>query len=148
MCDQDPSIDLVSVGHPIQKRVVAWGPAAEPITLPHSVVRTTEAATLIAVGEMPGPLLGQSRIIADLIGALEGPAAELPAYPRIAGIRTFARMRRFGHPGFAVPLTSLAKPTFAPWTGAPRSPKRTWAEKDGRSPTTASLPIPRARRVR
>ena len=43
-----------------------------------------EAATLIAVGEMPGALLGQSRIIAGLIGALEGPAAEFPAYPRIA----------------------------------------------------------------
>jgi hypothetical protein len=153
--------DLVSVGHRIQKRVVAWGPAAEPISLPHSalvisetdllarlwaevptaaespaaewrllssgasgleqqafgsrvasVVRAVlnrgvdqsacwiesvnsgwlfllprgenEAATLIAVGEAPGTLLGQSRIIADLVGALEGPAVEFPAYPRIA----------------------------------------------------------------
>jgi hypothetical protein len=24
--------------------------------------------------------------------------------------------------------------SLAPWTGAPGSPKRTWAEKDGRSP--------------
>jgi hypothetical protein len=156
-----PSIDLLSVGHPIQKRVVAWGPAAEPITLPHSALVISEAdlltrlwaqvpaaaesaaaewkllssvssglkqqafgtriasvarvlvnrdvdqsacwiesvdsgwlfllprgeneaATLIAVGEMHGALLGQSRIIADLIGALEGPAVEFPAYPRIA----------------------------------------------------------------
>jgi hypothetical protein len=156
-----PSADLVSVGHPIHKRVVAWGPAAEPITLPHSAlvisetdllarlwvqVRTpaqspagewkflsggasglqqqafgtrvasvaravlnrdvdqsacwiesvdsgwifllprgeNESATLIAVGETPGAPLGQSRIIAGLIGALEGPAAEFPAYPRIA----------------------------------------------------------------
>jgi hypothetical protein len=157
-----PSANLVSVGHPIQKRVVSWGQAAEPITLPHSAlviseadlltrlwaqVRTpaqspaaggwkflsspasspqqqafgariasvaravlkrdadqsacwiesvdsgwlfllprgeNEAATLIAVGETPGALLNQSRIIAGLIGALEGPAAEFPAYPRIA----------------------------------------------------------------
>lgn len=156
-----PSADLLTVGHPIQKRIVAWGPAAEPITLPHSalVISETdlltrlwaqvpvpaqsaagewkflssgvsglqqrafgtrvasvtravlhrdvdqsacsiesvdsgwlfllprglnEAATLIAVGETPGALLGQSRIIAGLIGVLEGPAAEFPAYPRIA----------------------------------------------------------------
>jgi hypothetical protein len=156
-----PSTDLVSVGHPIQKRVVAWGPAAEPIALPHSalVIPEThllthlweqvavpalsragewkvlssgasgleqrafgtrvasvarailnrdadqsacwiesvdcgwlfllprgenEAATLIAVGETPGTLLGQSRLIAGLIDVLEGPAAEFPAYPRIA----------------------------------------------------------------
>jgi hypothetical protein len=156
-----PSTDLVSVGHRIQKRVVAWGPAAEPISLPHSalvisetdllirlwaqvptaaqspaagwrflsssasgleqqafgsrvasVVRTAlkrdvdqsacwiesvdsgwlfllprganEAATLIAVGEAPDALLGQSRLIAGLVGALEGPAVEFPAYPRIA----------------------------------------------------------------
>jgi hypothetical protein len=156
-----PSTDLVSVGHPIQKRVVAWGQAAEPITLPHaalviseadlltrlwaqvpapaqspahgwkflssaascprqqafgtriaSVARAilkrdadqsacwiesvdtgwlfllprgeNEAAALIAVGETPGALLSQSRIIAGLIGALEGPATEFPAYPRIA----------------------------------------------------------------
>jgi hypothetical protein len=43
-----------------------------------------EAATLIAVGETPGVLLGQSRIVAGLIGALEGPAAKFAAYPRIA----------------------------------------------------------------
>jgi hypothetical protein len=156
-----PSTDLVSVGHRIQKRVVAWGPAAAPISLPHSalVISETdlltrlwaqvpapaqssaaewrflssgasgleqqafgtrvasvvgaalkrdadqtacwiesvdsgwlfllprgaqEAAALIAVGETPGALLGQSRIIAGLVGALEGPAAEFPAYPRIA----------------------------------------------------------------
>jgi 2-polyprenyl-6-methoxyphenol hydroxylase-like FAD-dependent oxidoreductase len=156
-----PLTDLVSVGHRIQKRVVAWGPAAEPISLPHSALVISEtdlltrlwaqvpvsaqspaagwrflsssasgveqqafgtrvasvacaalkrgvdqsacwiesvdsgwlfllprgedkAATLIAVGEAPGTLLGQSRIIANLVGALEGPAAEFPAYPRIA----------------------------------------------------------------
>ena len=156
-----PSADLVSIGHPIQKRVVAWGPSAEPITLPHSalvisetdllsrlweqvpaqaqsraggwkflssgasglqqqafgtraasVVRAVlnpnvdqsacwiesvgsgwlfllprgeyDAATLIAVGETPGVLLGQSRIIGGLIGDFERPAAEFPAYPRIA----------------------------------------------------------------
>ena len=156
-----PATDLVSVGHLIQKRVVAWGTAAEPITLPHSgfviseadlltrlwaqvavpdqspsvgwrflssgasglqqrafgtrnasVVRAVlngdvdqsacwiesvdsgwlfllprgvkEAATLIAVGQMPRELLGQSRIIAGLIGSLEGPSAEFAAYPRIA----------------------------------------------------------------
>jgi hypothetical protein len=156
-----PSIDLLSVGHPIQKRVVAWGPAAEPVTLPHSALVISEAdlltrlwaqvpavaespagkwkllssassglkqqafgtriasvaravvnpdvdqsacwiesvdsgwlfllprgeneaATLIAVGEIPGPLLGQSRVVAGLIAALEGPVAEFPAYPRIA----------------------------------------------------------------
>jgi hypothetical protein len=156
-----PSVDLVSVGHPIQKRVVAWGPAAEPITLPHSalvisetdllgrlwaqvrvpvqppagewkflssgasglqqrafgtrvasVVRAVfhrevdqsacwiesldsgwlfllprgvnESATLIAVGETPGELLGHSRVIAGLIRSLEGPLAEFAAYPRIA----------------------------------------------------------------
>jgi 2-polyprenyl-6-methoxyphenol hydroxylase-like FAD-dependent oxidoreductase len=154
-----PAIDLLSVGHPIEKRVVTWGPAAEPITLPHSALVISEAdlltrlwarvpataesaagewkllssggmkqqtfgtriasvaravvnrdvdqsacwiesvdsgwlfllprgeneaATLIAVGETPDPLLGQSRIVAGLIGALEGPAVEFPAYPRIA----------------------------------------------------------------
>jgi hypothetical protein len=156
-----PSTDLVSVGHPIQKRVVAWGQAVEPITLPHSALVISEAdlltrlwaqvptpaqspasgwkflssgasspqqqafgtrlasvaravlkrdadqsacwiesadsgwlfllprggneaATLIAVGETPGALLSQSRIIAGLIDILDGPAAEFPAYPRIA----------------------------------------------------------------
>jgi hypothetical protein len=154
------SVNLFSVGHPIQKRVVAWG-AAEPITLPHSalVISETdllsrlwtqvrvpvqlpagewkflssgasglqqrgfgtrvasvaravlhrdvdqsacwiesvdsgwlfllprgvnEAATLIAVGGTPDELLGKSRIVAGLVGALEGSAAEFPAYPRIA----------------------------------------------------------------
>ena len=43
------------------------------------------------------------------------------------------------HPGFVPQLTSLAKPSFYPWTGAPGSPKRTWTEKTGRSPTTASV---------
>ncbi len=156
-----PWANLVSVGHPIQKRVVAWGEEVEPITLPHSAlviseadlltrlwaqVRTPppssaggwkflsssvsaprqqafgtriasvaravlkpevdqsacwiesvrtgwlfllprggdEAATLIAVGEGPGALLGQSRVIAGLIDLLEGSVAEFPAYPRIA----------------------------------------------------------------
>jgi hypothetical protein len=155
-----PSVDLLSVGHAIQKRVVAWG-AAEPITLPHSalVISETdllsrlwaqvrvpvqppagewkflssgasgpqqrgfgtrvalvaravlhldvdqsacwiesvdsgwlfllprgenESATLIAVGEMPSALLGQSRIIAGLIGSLDDPATEFAAFPRIA----------------------------------------------------------------
>ena len=157
-----PSRDLVFVGHPIHKRVVVWGPAAEPINLPHSalVISETdllarlwaqvpapaaqspaggwkflssgagslqqqafgtrvaavaraglkqdvdqsacwiesvdngwlfllprgenESATLIAVGETPSALLGQSRIMAGLIDNLDGPAAEFPAYPRIA----------------------------------------------------------------
>jgi hypothetical protein len=156
-----PSTDLVSVGHRIQKRVVAWGPAAEPISLPHSALVISEidlltrlwaqvpapaqspaagwrvlssgasgleqqafgtrvasvahavlkrdvdqsacwiesvdsgwlfllprgeneAAALIAVGETPNALLSQSRIIAGLVGGLDGPAAEFPAYPRIA----------------------------------------------------------------
>jgi hypothetical protein len=155
-----PSVDLFSVGHPLQKRVVAWG-AAEPITLPHSALVISEAdllsrlwaqvrvplrppagewkflssggsglqqrafgtrvasvgrvvlhpdvdqsscwiesvdsgwlfllprgeheaATLISVGDMPGALLGQSRVIAGLTGAAEGPVAEFAAYPRIA----------------------------------------------------------------
>ena len=156
-----PSVDLLSVSHPIQKRVVAWGSSAEPITLPHSAIVISEtelltrlwaqvpvqeqsstgewkvlssggsglerrafgtrvasvaravlnrnvdqsacwiesvdsgwlfvlprgeneAATLIAVGEMSGALLGQSRVIAELVRSLEGPAVEFPAYPRIA----------------------------------------------------------------
>jgi 2-polyprenyl-6-methoxyphenol hydroxylase-like FAD-dependent oxidoreductase len=156
-----PSTDLVSAGHRIEKRVVVWGPAAEPIALPHSalVISETdlltrlwaqvpakpqspaagwrflssaasgleqqafgtriasvarallkrgvdqsacwiesvdsgwlfllprgesEAATLIAVGEAPDALLGQSRIIAGLVDALKGSAAQFPAYPRIA----------------------------------------------------------------
>jgi hypothetical protein len=156
-----PSVDLVSGGHLIEKRVVAWGSSAEPVALPHSALviseadlltrlwaqvpvpaqstaarwnflssggsglqqrafgtriasvaravlnrdadqsacwmesvdsgwlfllprGVNEAAALIAVGETPGALLGQSRIIADLIGALEGPATEFAAYPRIA----------------------------------------------------------------
>jgi hypothetical protein len=156
-----PSAELAAVGHPIQKRVVAWGEAAEPINLPHSalVISETdllsrlwaqvprllqsptsgwkflssgasglpqqafgtrvasvaravlkrdadqsacwiesvgsgwlfllprgenEAATLIAVGETPDVLLGQSRMIAGLIDALDGPPTEFAAYPRIA----------------------------------------------------------------
>jgi hypothetical protein len=43
-----------------------------------------EAATLIAVGETPGVLLGQSRIIAGLVDSLEGPEAKFAAYPRVA----------------------------------------------------------------
>ena len=31
-----PSSDLISVCHPIHKRIVAWGPAAAPITVAHS----------------------------------------------------------------------------------------------------------------
>ena len=150
-----PLADLVSVGHPIQKRVVAWGQAAEPITLPHSALVISEAdlltrlwaqvpsagsasaggwkflssaasspqqqafgtrvasvaravlkrdadqsacwiesvdsgwlfllprgeneaATLIAVGETPGALLSQSRIIAGLIGAWKGRRRSFP----------------------------------------------------------------------
>jgi hypothetical protein len=155
-----PSADLLSVSHPIQKRVVAWGSSAEPITLAHSAIVISEtelltrlwaqvpvpagsstgewkvlssggslkqrafgtrvasvawavlnrnvdqsacwiesvdsgwlfllprgeneAAALIAVGEMPGALLGQSRVIGELVRAVEGPAMEFPAYPRIA----------------------------------------------------------------
>jgi len=156
-----PSRDLLSVGHAIHKRVVVWGPAAEPISLPHSALVISEtdllarlwaqvsapaqspaggwkflssgpgsleqqafgtrvasvvgavlkrvvdqsacwiesvdtgwlfllprgenaSATLIAVGETPSALLGQSRIIAALIDILDGPTAEFPAYPRIA----------------------------------------------------------------
>ena len=50
-----PSVDLVSVGHPIQKRVVAWGPAAEPITLPHS-------ALVISETDLLGRLWAQVRV--------------------------------------------------------------------------------------
>jgi hypothetical protein len=161
LADIFPLTDLVSLGHPIEKRVVAWGPAAEAITLPHSalVISETalltrlweqipepaeaaaggwrllsssagglqqqafgtrvasvaravlkqdvdqstcwiesvdsgwlfllprgenEAATLIAVGGTPGAFLGRSRVIASLMDALDGPAAQFPAYPRIA----------------------------------------------------------------
>jgi 2-polyprenyl-6-methoxyphenol hydroxylase-like FAD-dependent oxidoreductase len=42
------------------------------------------AATLISVGDTPAVLLGQSRVIAGVMDALSGPAAEFPAYPRIA----------------------------------------------------------------
>ena len=40
-----PSADLLSAGHPIQKRVVAWG-AAESITLPHSALVISETDLL------------------------------------------------------------------------------------------------------
>jgi hypothetical protein len=154
-----PSAGLVSVCHPIHKRIVAWGPAAAPVTLAHSafviseedlltrlwrqvstppqaeedsrgwrflaggsqqrafgtrmatVVRAVlkrdadenacwieavdsgwlfllprgdHGATLIAVGETPAVLLGQSRVIAGVIDTWSGPTAEFPAYPRIA----------------------------------------------------------------
>ena len=156
-----PAIDLISVCHPIEKRIVAWG-EAEPITLPHvafviaeddllarlwqqvslsdpsaeqptgwrflsrasscpqqkvfgtriaSVTRALlkrhaergacwiesvaagwlfllprgdEAATLISVGDRPDALLSQSRLIANIIDGVHGPATEVPAYPRIA----------------------------------------------------------------
>jgi hypothetical protein len=32
------------------------------------------------------------------------------------------------------------KPLHRRWTGAPRSPRRTWAENEGRSPTNAFVP--------
>src|ERR1700677_1303390 len=50
-----PSADLFTVGHPIQKRVVAWGPAAEPITLPHS-------ALVISETDLLGRLWAQVRV--------------------------------------------------------------------------------------
>jgi hypothetical protein len=42
------------------------------------------AATLISVGKAPAVLLGQSHLIAGVVDTLSGPAAEFPAYPRIA----------------------------------------------------------------
>jgi hypothetical protein len=155
-----PKVDLISLCHPVQKRIVAWGPDAAPITLAHSAWVVSEAdlltclwqqvtvpgnseerlsgwkvlascpqqrafgtrtatvvsallkqdadqtacwiesvasgwlfllprgpelaATLISVGEPPAVLLGQSRLIAGVVDTLSGPAAEFPAYPRIA----------------------------------------------------------------
>jgi hypothetical protein len=151
-----PAADLMTACHPIQKRIVAWGPAAEPITLAHSAAviaeedllaclwrqvappsaqpadgwrflsagvkqqaygtRTAsvvsavlkreadqsacwiesvdagwlfllpcgEAATLIAVGEKPSVLLGQSRLIVNVMDTLSAVVASFPAYPRIA----------------------------------------------------------------
>ena len=40
---------------------------------------------------------------------------------------------------------SGSKPNFRESTGAPRSPKRTWDENDGRSPTTAFAPSTEAK---
>ena len=135
----------------IDRRIVAWGPRAEPVTLPHSAVilsedaltsrlqpaafddapdaawtiyatrplpepaadhhfgsRTAFAAPvdvqasacwveslpagwlflipgwLIAVGAPPESLLAQSRLVAREIHGAIGPAAEFPAWPRIA----------------------------------------------------------------
>jgi hypothetical protein len=155
-----PTVDLVSLCHPIQKRIVAWGPDSVPVTLAHSAWVISEcdllsrlwqqvnvpgkseqglrdwkvlagspqqrafgtrmatvvsallkqdadqtacwiesvasgwlfllprgpehAATLISVGKAPAVLLGQSRVIADVVDTLSGPAVEFPAYPRIA----------------------------------------------------------------
>jgi hypothetical protein len=155
-----PAVGLVSLCHPIQKRIVAWGPDVSPVTLAHSAWVVSEAdllsclwqqitvpvrseerpggwkvlascpqqrafgtrtatvvsallkqdadqtacwiesvasgwlfllprgpehtATLISVGEAPAVLLGQSRLIAGVVDTLSGPAAEFPAYPRIA----------------------------------------------------------------
>jgi hypothetical protein len=46
--------------------------------------RGDEAATLISVGDRPNALLSQSRLIANVIDVVHGPATEIPAYPRIA----------------------------------------------------------------
>jgi len=40
------SADLVSVCHPIHKRIVAWGPVAQPMTLPHAAYVISEADLL------------------------------------------------------------------------------------------------------
>jgi hypothetical protein len=42
------------------------------------------AASLICVGAQPDALLGQSRLIGNLVDCLEGPVTEFPAFPRIA----------------------------------------------------------------
>ena len=41
-----PTVDLISPCHPIQKRVVAWGPDAAPVTLAHSAWVVSEADLL------------------------------------------------------------------------------------------------------
>jgi hypothetical protein len=41
-----PAVDLISLCHPIQKRIVAWGSDAAPITLPHSAWVVSEADLL------------------------------------------------------------------------------------------------------
>jgi hypothetical protein len=160
LSDIFPMVDLSALCHPIHKRVVAWGPAAAPVTVAHSAWVISEAdllerlwqhvtvaskpqeclgewrilaagteqrsfgrrrayviraplkrnadqhacwiesvdagwlfllprgpdcaAALIAVGQVPGVLLGESRFIAGVIDTIEGPCAEFPSYPRIA----------------------------------------------------------------
>jgi len=41
-----PTVDLISLCHPVQKRIVAWGPDAAPITLAHSAGVVSEADLL------------------------------------------------------------------------------------------------------
>ena len=147
-----PAAGLNSACHPIQQRIVSWGAAAAPLTVPHSASVVSQAellsrlwsqvpgtvaqeaadwtfvaackqehfgtriasvarvalkadadqttcwiesldsgwlfllppATLIAVGESPDILLGQSRLIGGVVDRLDGSSARFPAYPRIA----------------------------------------------------------------
>jgi hypothetical protein len=65
-----PEVDLDPVCHPIQKRIVAWGPAAAPATLAHSAWVIAEAGLLdllwgqVNVSAKPDQAAGGWRVVA------------------------------------------------------------------------------------
>jgi hypothetical protein len=63
---------------------------------------------------------GRLKVVQDRVAAL------FPVVP--TGLAVLSHRRRRGGGKERSPL---------PWTGAPCSPQRTWAEKDGRSPPNA-----------
>jgi hypothetical protein len=70
-----PTVDLISLCHPIQKRIVAWGPDAAPMTLAHS-------AWVVSEADLSGRLWQQVTVPGK---AEECPVGlEFSAYPRIA----------------------------------------------------------------
>ncbi len=81
-----PSADLVSMGHPIQKRVVAWGPSAEPITLPHSALVISETDLLPRLwAQVPAPAQSLCRRMEISIERCQRPPATSFWNPRSLG---------------------------------------------------------------
>jgi Peroxidase len=58
----------------------------------------------------------------------------------IAGGHTFGKAHGAAEPSMKTPRP--AETSIGNWTGAPRSPQRMWAEKDGPSPTIAFARTP------
>jgi hypothetical protein len=66
-----PAVDLISLCHPIQKRIVAWGPDAAPVNLAHSAWVLSEGDLLsrlwqqVTVPGKPGQCLSGWKVLAS-----------------------------------------------------------------------------------